>query len=63
MCGGSGGGGCVCVHLCSDSWTSRDALVKHPITGKPLSWESRRVLVHAGNLAGQGSILSQKYSE
>lgn len=63
MCGGSGGTGGVCVHLCSDGWISGDALEKHPVTGNPLSWESRRTLVPAGNLAGQGSILSQKYSE
>lgn len=38
VCDVAGDGVCVCVHVCSDSWTSRDASEKHPVTGNPLSW-------------------------
>lgn len=43
----------VCVYMRGESWTSRQALEKSPITRSPLSWDSRRVLVSLGEyLAG-----------
>lgn len=46
---------CVCVPVSvhSDHQTYGQALERHPSTGKPLSWDSRTVLVPPGNPAGQ----------